>query len=106
MATLYYRLRQLDHDGTAHFSPVVTVAAHPGSSLELHLSPNPALATLTMFTSQPAAYVVRSALGQALLQGLAEAGHTSITVAGLPAGLYFVEAHTDAGLVIRRFVKE
>ena len=42
LATAYYRLRQVDTDGSFSFSPVRTVALGPGSSpLHLAVAPNP-----------------------------------------------------------------
>ena len=100
---LYYRLRQVDLDGSAHYSPVATVS---GADAGLTLSPNPIGETLYLTTEQPVAYAVRTTLGQPLLQGTTAAGATPIAVASLPAGVYFVELATSTGRVVQRFVKE
>jgi len=109
LAVLYYRLRQVDQDGTAAYSPTLTVATSPAAAatgLELALSPNPAHESLSFSTGQPTAYTVRTALGQAVLQGTTAGGASTVPVAGLPAGVYFFELHTSAGRVVRRFVKD
>ena len=100
---LYYRLRQVDVDGTAHYSPTVTVA---GATAEFALTPNPARESLHLLTEQPTPYLVRTALGQVALQGTTAAGTTTVAVERLPAGVYFFELHTGTGRVVRRFVKE
>ncbi|MGI4760966.1 MAG: hypothetical protein ACRYF0_09690, partial [Janthinobacterium lividum] len=75
---LYYRLRQVDLDGTTHYSPVAAVSdAGPG----LALSPNPVRESLCLVAEQPTIYTVRSVLGQALLSGTTAAGVTTIAVA-------------------------
>ncbi|GAA4507356.1 hypothetical protein GCM10023172_37840 [Hymenobacter ginsengisoli] len=101
---LYYRLRQVDRDGTSHFSPVVAVATGPAT--ELRLAPNPAHDLLTLTTEHPAAYTVRSVLGQVLLSGTVASGPATVPVAGLPAGVYFLELRTAEGRVVQRFAKE
>jgi len=100
---LYYRLRQVDVDGTAHYSPTVAVA---GAAAELALTPNPARESLHLLTEQPTPYLVRTALGQVALQGTTAAGTTTIAVEKLSAGVYFFELHASTGRVVRRFVKE
>ncbi|MGI4864754.1 MAG: T9SS type A sorting domain-containing protein [Janthinobacterium lividum] len=51
---VYYRLRQVDLDGTATFSPVRTVSftAAAATSVVLSLYPNPAQASTTLELSQ------------------------------------------------------
>ncbi|GAB3635062.1 hypothetical protein GCM10027422_06520 [Hymenobacter arcticus] len=106
VARLYYRLRQVDADSTVAYSPTVAVAATAPATPELVLAPSPAHDYLGLLTEQPTAYLVRTALGQTVLSGTTRAGTTALAVAGLPAGVYLLELHTDAGRVVRRFVKE
>lgn len=97
--TLYYRLRTVDHDKSAAYSPVRTVAV-PGRLAELSLSvaPNPAAAgtpaSLWIASPAPAAatLTVLNALGQvvgtrpaALLEGSQQ---LPLDVRSLPAGMY------------------
>lgn len=101
---LYYRLRQVDADGTAAYSPVASVAGSPPA--ELLLAPSPAHDFLSLSTEQPRPYTVRTALGQAVLLGTTAAGASTVPVSELPAGVYFFELHTEAGRLVRRFVKD
>ncbi len=100
---LYYRLRQVDADGTARYSPAVTVA---GPATEFTLAPNPAHESLHLLTEQPTAYLIRTALGQVALQGTTVAGTCTVPVGQLAPGVYFFELHAGAGRVVRRFTKE
>ena len=102
---LYYRLRQVDRDGTVAYSPTVAVAT--GSvPAEFTLAPNPTRASLTFLTEAPAAYTVRTPLGQAVRTGTTRAGTNTLAVDELPAGVYLFELHGPQGRVVRRFVKE
>jgi hypothetical protein len=105
-ALLYYRLRQVDLDGTVAFSPVVTVAAADGAVADFALLPNPARESVSFFTAAPTAYSVRNALGQLVRSGTTAAGTTTLAVGELPAGIYFFELHGAVGRVVRRFAKE
>ncbi|TDN39164.1 hypothetical protein, partial [Hymenobacter sp. UV11] len=97
--TLYYRLRQVDVDGTAAYSPVRTVAL-TGASAGLSLFPNPThggAATLT--GAQPgAAVMVMDALGRPVVSVIADATGTAALVlpAGLATGVYVVRAGSKA----------
>jgi hypothetical protein len=98
-ATLYYRLRLVDADGTATYSPVRTVAL-TGAAEGLSLYPNPAIghaATLTG-TAPGAVATVYDALGRPVAAATADAAGTAALVlpAGLPAGVYVVRAGTRA----------
>lgn len=99
----YYRLRQVDQDGSSSYSAAVAVAP---AAAAWSLAPNPAAASLDVHTTEPAAYFIRNTLGQVLLSGLTTAGSTTIGVAQLPAGSYFFELHSSAGRLVRRFAKQ
>jgi hypothetical protein len=90
---LYYRLRQVDQDGTASYSPVRTVAP-TGAAVGLALFPNPAhggAATLVGARSGTRVTVF-DALGRLVTSAPADAaGTAALTLpAGLPAGVYVV----------------
>ncbi|WBA44392.1 FG-GAP-like repeat-containing protein [Hymenobacter canadensis] len=92
---LYYRLKQVDADGTFSYSPVrvVTLA---GAAEGLALYPNPAHgggATLT--GAQPGTVVtVHDALGRLVASATADATGTAALArpAGLPVGVYVVRS--------------
>ncbi|SFQ04497.1 lamin tail domain-containing protein [Hymenobacter arizonensis] len=103
---LYYRLRQVDLDGTVAFSPVVSVSG-TGAPLELALYPNPTTDRITI--AVPAAscrtYRVLNTLGQVVDHGDAATADPVVAVHRLPAGTYILELRTAAGRQMRRFVK-
>jgi len=104
---LYYRLRQVDQDGSARYSATVAVAA-AGAELAFSLSPNPATSSVSFRTQSATAYVVRSVLGQTLRAGTSQpdGAPTTLDVSALPAGVYLVELQAPGGRVVRRLVKE
>lgn len=101
--TSYYRLRQVDTNGEASFSPVVAVAA----GKELALYPNPARTELQVVApAAQATYRILSTIGTVVLEGKMATGTATLNVASLPAGLYHLEVTTAAGRVVRKFTKQ
>jgi len=96
-SVLCYRLKQVDLDNTAHYSPVRVVALGAGG---LALFPNPAhggAATLTGVAAGQAVTVL-DALGRLVLAAVADASGTAALAlpAGLPGGVYVVRAGAQA----------
>ncbi|TGE25644.1 T9SS type A sorting domain-containing protein [Hymenobacter aquaticus] len=95
---LYYRLRQVDTDGTVAYSPVATIArtAEQGQPIKLALAPNPASDYTTLYFSAPVAGKLQVSLtdltGRVLLrQTLTESADATVQLpASLPAGTYLV----------------
>ena len=104
-AKLYYRLLQVDLDGTTAFSPVVTVAGS-GEVAKVELYPNPAHSRISFIAVAAMPYRVLNQLGQSLLRGTTEAGTANISLETLPTGLYFLELHTATGRTVQKFEKE
>ena len=69
--TLYYRLRQVDRDGTYAFSPVATVVGTEAAG-KVMLYPNPAHSCISFPAAAATPYRVLNQLGQPLLRGTAE----------------------------------
>jgi hypothetical protein len=97
---VYYRLQQQDLDGTTTYSGVVAVAAAPAATPVLQATPVPAhdVVRVTAPATFPAASVLelldsrgRVVLRQPLLV------QTQLTMAALPAGVYFLRAVDAAG---------
>ena len=102
----YYRLRQVDFDGTASFSAVAAVRwPGTGENLRLSLHPNPSAGSTLTLGGEGAAgpYRILNRLGQAVRQGQT-AG--TIEVRTLPAGPYLLELSTPAGRRTQRFARE
>jgi endoglucanase Acf2 len=94
---LYYRLRQVDLDGTATYSLVRSVALAKAGGLALF--PNPAHTTATLTGAGPGSAVqVLDALGRLVATATADAaGTATLTLpTGLPRGVYVVRAGPQA----------
>ncbi|WP_310393375.1 T9SS type A sorting domain-containing protein [Hymenobacter sp.] len=102
---LYYRLRQVDLDGTAAYSPVATVEGAEALAKAAPY-PNPARTSIYFPAAAATAYRVLNQLGQPLLRGIAEAGTATVPVGALAPGLYFLEMQTPTGRVVQKFEKE
>jgi hypothetical protein len=96
-AQLYYRLKQVDRDGTFSYSPVRAVMLKAAAGLALF--PNPATTGATLTGAVPgAAVTVFDAVGRAVLTATADAtGAARLGLpAGLPVGVYVVRTGTKA----------
>lgn len=99
----YYRLRQVDTDGTATFSAVAAVTSTP----DVHLFPNPAHTQLTLLApAGTTSYRVRNLLGETVLQGAMPTGTAQLDVSQLPSSIYQVEVLFTTGRTTRTFIKE
>ena len=102
-ATLYYRLKQVDTDGTSSYSPVRVVGLS-GAAAGLSLYPNPTHGgTATLMGVLPGtAVTVFDALGRIVTSAAADAAGTAALVlpaglpTGLPTGVYVVRAGNKA----------
>ena len=110
-ALLYYRLRQVDTDGTATFSPVRTVnpRAEPAKvALQIMAPDQPGMALHYQFTGPllgAEQVEMYSIMGQRLGRYRPAADGTgSIPVEGLPTGMYVLHLVSDGGHYTSRFV--
>ena len=103
-ATLYYRLRQVDLNGTAVHSPVVVIAGTGVAGKSL-LYPNPTRSSIHFFVEVATPYRVLNQLGQGLMHGTTESGTATIVLNALAPGLYFLELQTANGRVMQKFEK-
>ncbi|MBH8559365.1 T9SS type A sorting domain-containing protein [Hymenobacter negativus] len=99
VATLYYRLKQVDADGTFSYSPVRTVAL-TAAATGLALFPNPAQggAVTLMGAQAGTAVTVFDALGRPVLAAATDAAGTAALAlpAGLATGVYVVRVGSKA----------
>lgn len=97
VGVVYYRLRQVDADGTASYSPVRPVAVTLPAGLALF--PNPTTQTATLTGAVPGAPVtVLDAVGRLVLRVPADSTGTAALVlpTGLAAGVYVVRTGQQA----------
>ncbi|MBJ6111069.1 right-handed parallel beta-helix repeat-containing protein [Hymenobacter sp. BT523] len=94
---VFYRLRQVDRDGTFSYSPLRTVAVSGAAGLALF--PNPTTGSASLTGVQPGTVVtVSDAVGRPVLTTTADATGTAILALprGLTAGVYVVRTGATA----------
>ncbi|MFD1468483.1 T9SS type A sorting domain-containing protein [Hymenobacter caeli] len=104
-SVLYYRLRQVDIDGTTAYSPVVALAAgalaQAAGSLQVYPNPAPASAAVSLRCDAATAggtAIIYSELGQLVRQlPLPTEAGAALTLPTLPGGLYHVVVRDGAG---------
>ncbi|GAB3849887.1 hypothetical protein GCM10028822_14400 [Hymenobacter terrigena] len=102
--TSYYRLRQVDADGTSSFSPVAVVQAEASTKVALY--PNPSANQLILPAGVGAVqYRIFNALGQTLLSGKAT-DNDRLDITSLPKGAFFLEMSGAAGRHTQRLLRE
>lgn len=99
----YYRLRQVDFDGTEHFSPVRGIAI---AGAALLAAPNPTAGAFVLrgLGESPARVRLYGATGALLWEGDAADGET-VELAAYPSGMYWVEVRQGGGWKTLRVVK-
>ncbi|TGE08500.1 right-handed parallel beta-helix repeat-containing protein [Hymenobacter fodinae] len=112
----YYRLRQVDLDGSSHYSSVVVVAPTTASELALSLFPNPArrgsklLLDAASWAGQPLRVTITNLTGQVVLQQQVVASRTTPVAVPLPAqvssGSYVVSVTSGNQVFRTRLVIE
>ena len=100
----YYRLRQVDTDGSSDYSPVATVQSAAGQKAIAF--PNPSTGTITL----PALdglihYRIYNNIGQTLLSGQA-IGNEQFDITKIPRGTFFLELTSQSGRTTQRLMRE
>lgn len=90
-AVTYYRLKQVDFDGTFTYSKVVSVVGEGSTKLKAY--PNPVATVLMLETAIKGNYEVINLLGQTVLRGQATA--QMIDVSALPQGNYILKVGSE-----------
>lgn len=101
----YYRLRQMDFDGTMSFSPIATVRFHASAGISLF--PNPATDVISVQLPTGATlFGLLNVAGQATgVRFREQNGLFKTDLSELPAGVYFLRAQlADQRLVTHRIV--
>ena len=106
--TSYYRLKQVDHDGTFAYSPVAVVTNGAATANEVSLYPNPAQDVVTVSLGQlpavGARVTVADMMGRVVLSDKLGA-NGELSVAQLQTGTYIVTVETGGQKISRKLAK-
>ncbi len=96
---VYYRLRQVDFDGSSTFSPTISVSFE---QLNFSAFPNPTQGLLTV--NSGGKITVHDFTGRTLLtaDGVSGSTTTILDLSNLRSGLYFVKTETDVQKILKR----
>lgn len=93
-STTYYRLTQVDFDGTQEI--LRTISANCTNKDEVVVSPNPTNGQISVFNVQKGAIVTAySALGTQLSSTVAETNFVNFDLSNHPAGVYFINVQSE-----------
>ncbi|QJX46460.1 T9SS type A sorting domain-containing protein [Hymenobacter taeanensis] len=109
----YYRLRQVDTDGTLAFSPVVMVASNSKAAV-VSVVPNPSAGRFELLTNlaQPTRLQgsIFNAMGRQIIaldkSVTAGPSSTQLDLSNQPAGIYILQLRTPQALTTIRMVKQ
>ena len=89
----YYRLRQIDFDGAATLSNIVSVTFNIHQKLQVF--PNPAKDKLSIISETESDYVIFNTMGQEIRSGTLSNNRTDVDIATLPSGMYLVKTKEE-----------
>lgn len=106
----YYRLKQVDLDGSIHFSKVMVLTYQSKTSLSTSIYPNPVADQLFVKINDgiPSDFSLKlfNAAGQLLLEKeIQQSIETDIDIKAWPIGLYYLEIRTPQETTSHRFYK-
>lgn len=97
----YYRLRQMDYDGTTTYSKAITIVASQNDIIVKNTVANETL-EITVNSENAAVVSIFNTAGQAMMTEKVQ-GTQNINISHLTSGMYFVRSETGA---VSRFVKQ
>jgi hypothetical protein len=106
----YYRLKQIDLDGTVNYSKAIAVNFSKASTLNVNLFPNPAKDALNITTENNATGEVHiqilNSMGETVYNKVVDAGLVqSIDIASFIPGVYYVSVIAEGESKIIRLLK-
>jgi hypothetical protein len=97
LGTTYYRLRQVDFDGKAMYSPVVILAAQAAASEWLVPAATAGHYTLQGELAAGSQFAVLDVLGRSVFTQAVDAAHSEVVLPTLPTGVYLFQLITAHG---------
>jgi len=103
----YYRLTQVDYDGSSMVvSNVAIINNTSKEEFNLQVYPNPSTGYLFVNVSMPALLKIISFNGKIIFCKQLSAGNNKIYLEGISSGIYYVKALTNSNVVIKKLVVE
>jgi autotransporter-associated beta strand protein len=104
----YYRLKQVDYDGSLYYSKVVQVNLNEVKQTEVTLYPVPAITTLTVSQAKPIQSIaVYDLEGSVLFTKPVSGNQTTLAIESLSPGTYILQIEDENGLKHQeKFVKQ
>lgn len=101
----FYRLAQVDYDGTLTYSEVATTFIDPRAGIDdLVVYPIPARNHIELSIPVAGNFSISDSFGKIINQGTLNT--QSIDISDLPSGIYLLEIETDVKIITRKIVKE
>jgi Secretion system C-terminal sorting domain len=101
-ATTYYRLRQIDNDGTETYSKIVSVV-QTGKGKALAIYPNPVSSLLNVVYTEGSSFQILNLLGQQVLTGKTPpSGVGGLDVSALPQGTYILKVGAEQAKFLKQ----
>ncbi|MBR9919665.1 MAG: T9SS type A sorting domain-containing protein [Bacteroidetes bacterium] len=97
----YYRLKQIDLDGTAAYSDLISIRRKAKPAMAI-LYPNPVQEEVFVELEAPALIQVFDASGRVIRVKKAGAGVSSLSLNGWNPGMYWVQAVSETGVQVLR----
>ena len=100
---IYYRLKQVDFDGSANYSNVVAIRNTP--DIDVQIFPNPSDGNINIETTDAIDVTIYTITGQLIEQYHFEANSTnSIDISNQPKGIYLLTYYSDKEKIIKKLI--
>ena len=107
--TLYYRLKEVDKDGTDSYSQLIAIDAQTNltGSIVLYPTPSKDFLSIASYPLTSKEIEVKDLLGRDIYRQAVTANQTTIDIRFLPQGIYFTIIKDEKGSTVSgKFVKE
>ena len=99
----YYRLMQVDIDGTRAFSDVISVKMD--KSTRIRITPTSTLDFVTVNTGEASSIIVRSLNGQVMNNQSDAEGNFTVEMANYPQGIYYLTININGSIQTEKVVR-
>lgn len=93
----YYRLRQVDRDGTTAYSPIALLTTSQGSAGWLVATDSPQRFNIRATLDAASRFTVLDVMGRSVFTQAVTPDHAEVVIPNLPTGVYFFRLLTQQG---------